>query len=1182
MSNCTDLMQVSSSSSISDDIYDVFLSFRGADTRNGFTDHLYNALMDAGVNTFLDDEEIETGKQLKPELGSAIKSARASIIVLSENYASSTWCLDELVLILDQNTKFNQIVIPIFYHVEPTNVRKQKHSFGGAMEKHREKMRGEKNEVKRIQWGQKIRSWKKALTQVADLKGLDANNRKESEFIKEVVIDIQRRLGVPSNNRRPLMVGGNYINEMRSISSWLTDGSCHIADVLTIVGMGGIGKTSLARYVFMLHSRTFHKSCFIEGINTRCNEKSNGLLKLQKQLHGDLSKKIQLRVNDVYEYTSKIENALKRNKVFVVLDDIHSLDQLDALLGRKGFHPGSKIIITTKDASLTERCSLFNPQVQPKHKTVSLDGLTESESLVLLCIHAFKRQNPKEGYKEVSENLVKYCEGHPLALEVLGKSLNTRDVAYWEECINGLKKEPHSHINKALKMSLESLPLKNDKELFKYIACFFVGVDRDLTETILKECDLNTRSGITNLIDRHLLRIGWKNKLMMHQLVQEMGRDLVRQESPDKPWERSRLWCHEESFKVLKQKKGQGNLLGLALDMKMLDKKKVRGSLELTTDSLSNMDNLMLLQLNYVQLKGSFDKFPEELRWLCLHGFPLKSIPPELSLEYLVALDMSYSNIVSFGMCYTNTQQLESGQKLSGSGSKDKRLLGLLKILDLSFCQQLHSLGGFFELPALERLIVKNCISLIEACELVEQCVELFHIDLSYCYKLKKLPIGKLKKVKTLFIEGCNYDESQTEIRGMSSSDSSLNSQTSSYNAIMEATPSDFKFFAISLPSSLIFLSLANNNLSNESFPMDMSCLSMLEELCLDNNPIRSMPNCVRSLPRLKELSMRYCDKLRSIEHPPPKLRRLSVEPSLNHLHVRKIKFDPQMSPLNFYGGLKTLEPWSLEIDGMVKIQPLVDVEEKVLNRLGWKSLESIKERHWGTCYFIGSNTSPKTQMLYEFGIFSTFYEGKEMPEWINEFRSDGPSISFTIPSSVKKLRGLNFCCVEMYPQWNYFKLPMIKISNITKEHTWIYDHYVEEFDLGGKCLNFLSHWMFGPNEMRSDDEITITVEQIPNWVSHTQVTKQCGVTLVYEDGMIEEEDEDALDYYKSWNHIIGGDLSGFQLATPTGEYLLYNMRFQNRTNTSRFRTLIAHGASYKADVGFKAFSQTVGQDVMK
>ena len=103
-------------------------------------------------------------------------------------------------------------------------------------------------------------------------------------------------------------------------------------------------------------------------------------------------------------------------------------------------------------------------------------------------------------------------------------------------------------------MSFESLPFENDKELFKHVACFFVGKDRDVTETILNACDINTRSGISNLIDRCLLRIGWNNKLMMHQLVQEMGRDLVRQESPKKPWKRSRLWRHNESFEALNRK----------------------------------------------------------------------------------------------------------------------------------------------------------------------------------------------------------------------------------------------------------------------------------------------------------------------------------------------------------------------------------------------------------------------------------------------------------------------------------------------------------------------------------------------------------------------------------------------------------------------------------------------------
>ncbi|KAK9047872.1 hypothetical protein SSX86_033166 [Deinandra increscens subsp. villosa] len=157
--------------------YDVFLSFRGADTRNRFTDHLYNALLDAGFITFLDDEEIETGEPLKPELESAIKSSRASIIVLSKNYASSTWCLDELVLILEQKRNFNQIVIPVFYDVEPTDVRKQQSSFGEAMAKHKQRLERESYAEKRRQLAEKMESWKRALTQVADLKGKDAKDR---------------------------------------------------------------------------------------------------------------------------------------------------------------------------------------------------------------------------------------------------------------------------------------------------------------------------------------------------------------------------------------------------------------------------------------------------------------------------------------------------------------------------------------------------------------------------------------------------------------------------------------------------------------------------------------------------------------------------------------------------------------------------------------------------------------------------------------------------------------------------------------------------------------------------------------------------------------------------------------------------------------------------------------------
>ena len=136
----------------------VFLSFRGEDTRNGFTSHLYRALVDNGFKTFIDDV-LPRGEQISAELLKAIKSARISIIIFSQNYAFSSWCLDELVEIL--NCKQNgQLVLPIFYKVDPSEIRKQEGNFKVALAKQESKF---KNNIEKVQ------RWRAALNEAASL-----------------------------------------------------------------------------------------------------------------------------------------------------------------------------------------------------------------------------------------------------------------------------------------------------------------------------------------------------------------------------------------------------------------------------------------------------------------------------------------------------------------------------------------------------------------------------------------------------------------------------------------------------------------------------------------------------------------------------------------------------------------------------------------------------------------------------------------------------------------------------------------------------------------------------------------------------------------------------------------------------------------------------------------------------
>nr|AFK48715.1 unknown [Lotus japonicus] len=169
--------------------YDIFISFTGEDTRHSFTGVLYHALHREGFKIFMDDEELEGGNQISKTLLESIEKSRLSIVVFSENYAYSSWCLDELDKIIECMKTNNQLVLPIFYKVEPLDVSNQTNSYGHAMIAHENRF-GKESE--------KVQKWRSTLSEIGFLEGEHVKeNEYEFEFIKKIVqkaIDIEQNM----------------------------------------------------------------------------------------------------------------------------------------------------------------------------------------------------------------------------------------------------------------------------------------------------------------------------------------------------------------------------------------------------------------------------------------------------------------------------------------------------------------------------------------------------------------------------------------------------------------------------------------------------------------------------------------------------------------------------------------------------------------------------------------------------------------------------------------------------------------------------------------------------------------------------------------------------------------------------------------------------------------------------
>ncbi|KAK9924376.1 hypothetical protein M0R45_032746 [Rubus argutus] len=731
--------------------HDVFLSFRGEDTRHNFTDHLYHTLIRKGIRTFRDAEELQKGNSVLPKLIEAIQQSRIAVIIFSTNYASSSWCLNELVHILECQRVSRLEVFPVFYHVEPSQVRKQTGVYGEALSAHE----------KDVNNNDKVDIWRNALTQVANLSGWDVKNRSEAEAIEEIakkILNVLKDTFPTANND---LIGMD--SRIEKVESCL-DLSLDVVRTIGIWGMGGLGKTTLAQEVFKKIRENFDACAFVANVREKSGN-VNGLVDLQKSLYKSLLHS-DVDIHTVDMGKNLLRKGLRSKKVLIILDDVHKVKQMEALTGSSEQNQwlglGSRVIITTRDEQLLKSCQA--------HKIYEVEKLTDAEASQLLCQKAFKKNNAPSDYLKLSNNFVKYAGGLPLALEVLGSYLCGKEVNQWSAALARLYENPEPDIFRVLQLSYDGLDNPTEKDMFLDIACFFRGEDQDRVMKIFTSCDFFPEIGIIDLINKSLIRIDEGKKLWMHDLLQQMAWQIVHQESPKTPGKRSRLWLNEnaheykcrrscldeeesskrrrlwldkDALAVLLHNAGTEHVEGLFLSLQEKEK------IHLNADPFYKMPNLRLLKIYNVNFSGCIEQISlsQNLRLLEWHEFPLHSLPSSFKPNLLVELKMPNSRIK---------------QLWSETVSPD-----WLSLMDLSNCQYLTRTPDFSTVPKLERLILKGCKRLSEVHPTIGGLQHLVLLNLKGCESVESLPFSiSLKSLKTLVLSGCLKLKGIPEITG--------------------------------------------------------------------------------------------------------------------------------------------------------------------------------------------------------------------------------------------------------------------------------------------------------------------------------------------------------------------------------------------------------------------------------